>query len=186
MGSPAAVKLGPGLLYVAPIGTTEPTTGSGALPSAWVALGYTEEGSEVTFDMTFEDVDVAEELDSVKTVATGRATSVKFALAEMCARNLSTAFNGGTISSPSSGFVTFDPPDLGEETRLMIVWQADDNQERWLFRRCLQVGSVTIARKKAPDKATIPCEFKTEIPPDGSKPFRVWITADLDYDDPHS
>lgn len=186
MGTPAAVKLGPGLLYVAPIGTTEPTTGSGALPSAWVALGYTEDGSEVTFDMSFEDVEVAEELDSVKTVAVGRTTAVKFALAELCARNLSVAFNGGTISSPSSGFVTFDPPDLGEETRLMIVWQADDNEERWLFRRCLQVGSVTIARKKAPDKATIPCEFKTEIPTDGAKPFRAWIASSLDYDDPHS
>jgi hypothetical protein len=186
MGSPAAVKLGPGLLYVAPIGTTEPTTGSGALPSAWVALGYTEDGSEVTFEMSFEEVEVAEELDPVKVVATGRMTSIKFELAEMCARNLSVAFNGGTISGPASGFVTFEPPDLGDETRLMIVWQADDDQERWLFRRCLQVGSVTIARKKAPSKATIPAEFKTEIPPDGSTPFKVWITDALSYDDPHT
>lgn len=185
MGTPAAVKLGPGLLYVAPIGTTEPTTLTGALPSAWVALGYTEEGSEITFEMSFEDVPVAEELDPVKVVATGRMTTVQFELAQLTARNLSVAFNGGTITGPTGGYVTFDPPDLGEEERLMLVWQADDNEERWLFRRVLQVGSVTIARRKAPDKATIPCEFKCEIPTDGSGIFKVWVTDDLDYDEVH-
>lgn len=185
MGSPSAVKLGPGLLYVAPIGTTEPSTVSGALPSAWIALGYTEQGSEITFDMTFEDVSVAEELDPVKVVATGRMTSVKFELAQLTARNLSVAFNGGTITSPSGGSVTFTPPDLGDEQRLMLVWQSDDDAERWLFRRCLQVGSVTIARRKAPDKATIPCEFKTEIPANGDPIFKVWVDSTLDYNDPH-
>lgn len=185
MGTPAAVKLGPGLLYVAAIGTTEPTTVSGALPSAWVALGYTDDGSEITFDMTFEDVPVAEELDPVKVVATGRMASAKFNLAQMTARNLSVAFNGGTITGPTGGSVTFEPPDLGEEERLMLIWQADDNAERWLFRRVLQVGSVTMARKKAPDKATIPCEFRTEIPTDGSAIFKVWMDAALDYDDVH-
>lgn len=181
MGTPAAVKIGPGLLYIAPIGTTEPTTGSGALPSAWVALGYTEEGSTITFDMTFEDVDVAEELDPVKVVATGRMSSVKFSLAELTARNLHTAFNGGSVGSPSAGFVTYEPPDLGAETRTMLLWQADDNAERWLFRRCLQVGTVEIPRRKAPDKAVIPCEFRTEVPTDGSAIFKAWIDSSLPY-----
>lgn len=181
MGTPAAVKLGPGLLYVAPIGTTEPTSGSSVLPSAWIALGYTEEGSTITFDMTFEDVPVAEELDPVKVVATGRMASVKFSLAEITARNLKTAFNGGTIVAPSLGFVTFEPPDLGAETRTMLVWQADDNAERWLFRRMLQVGTIEIPRKKAPDKALIPAEFRCEIPTDGSAIFKAWIDASLPY-----
>lgn len=185
MGTPAAVKLGPGLLYVAPIGTTEPTTVSGALPSAWIALGYTDKGSEITFSMSFDDVMVAEELDPVKVVATGRSTSVKFELAEMTARNLSVAFNGGTITSPSGGSVTFEPPDLGQEQRVMLVWQSDDNAERWMFRRCLQVGNVTVARRKAPDKATIPCEFKTEIPTDGSAIFKVWVDSSLAHNDVH-
>lgn len=185
MGTPAAVKLGPGHLYVAAIGTTEPSSLTGALPSAWVDLGYTEEGSEIGFEMTFEDVNVAEELDPVKVVATARSASIKFDLAQLTARNLSVAFNGGTITGPTGGYVTFDPPDLGEEERLMIVWQADDNEERWLFRRVLQVGSVNIARRKAPDKATVPCEFRTEIPTNGSGIFKVWVIDDLDYNDVH-
>lgn len=187
MGSPAAVKLGPGHLWVAPIGTTEPSNVSGTLPSAnWVDLGYTEAGSEIGFAMTFEDVNVAEELDPILTTATARVTSIKFALAQLTARNLSVAFNGGTIDTPSGGSVTFEPPDLGEEERLMIVWDSDDAEERWLFRKCVQVGSVTIARAKAPAKATVPCEFKAEKPTNGSTPFKVWVTDDLDYDDPHS
>ena len=181
MGTPAGVKIGPGLLYMAPIGTAEPTTGSGALPSAWIPLGYTDEGSEFTFETTFEDVNVAEELDPVKIVATGRMTSVKFSLAEITARNLQAAMNGGAIGAPAGGFVAFEPPDLGQEVRKMIVWQADDNEERWLLRRVLQVGSIVIPRKKAPAKAVIPAEFRTEVPTDGSPIFKAWINSALPF-----
>lgn len=181
MGTPAGVKVGPGLLYIAPIGTTEPSDVSGALPSAWTAVGYTEEGSTFKFETKFEDVEVAEELDPVKIVATGRMSSVEFKMAEINARNVSKAFNGGTIGTPTGGSVTFEPPDLGAETRVMLVWQSDDNQERWLLRRVLQTGAVEIARKKAPDKSVIPVEFKCEIPTDGSTIFKAWITSALAY-----
>jgi hypothetical protein len=181
MGTPAAVKVGPGLLYIAPIGTTEPTAGSGALPSAWVAVGYTETGSEFDFTTSYSDIDVAEELDPIRIVATGRVVSVKFSMAEISARNISKALNGGTISSPSSGFVTFEPPALGAETRVMLCWQSDDAQEQWLFRRCLSTASVNIAHAKAPAKSLIPVEFRCEIPTDGSKSFKAWITSALAY-----
>lgn len=181
MGTPAAVKVGPGLLYIAPIGTTEPTSLTGALPSAWVAVGYTDDGSEFTFQTNFADVEVAEELDPIKTVATGRMTSVKFAMAEVTASNLKKAFNGGTISGPTGGYVTFEPPDLGDETPVMIVWQADDDQERWLFRKVLQVGSVTMARKKAPNKATIAVEFKCQVPDNGDAVYKAWVSSALSY-----
>lgn len=181
MGTPAAVKVGPGLLYIAPIGTAEPTTGSGALPSAWVAVGYTEAGSEFDFTTTYADIDVAEELDPIRVMATGRVVSVKFEAAEITARNISKALNGGTITSPSAGFVTFEPPALGAEVRVMLAWQSDDAQEQWLFRRCLSVGAVNVAHKKAPDKSTLPMEFRCEIPTDGSKSFKAWITSALNY-----
>lgn len=181
MGTPAAVKVGPGLLYIAPLGTAEPTTGSGALPSAWVAVGYTEAGSEFDFNTTYADIDVAEELDPIRIVATGRISSVKFSMAEITARNISKALNGGTISSPLAGFVTFEPPALGAEVRVMLCWQSDDAQEQWLFRRCLSTASVNIAHAKAPAKSQIPVEFRTEIPTDGSKPFKAWISSALNY-----
>lgn len=177
MGTPSNVKLGPGLLYVAAIGTTEPTTGSGALPSAWTAIGYTEEGTAIGVEQTFSDVEVAEELDPVKTVQTGRMTSVKFDMAELTAANLKRALNGGTISAPSMGFVTFEPADLGSETRIMLIWASDDHEELWLFRRVLQVGNIEIPRRKAPAKAKIPVEFKCEIPSNGDPIFKAWFAT---------
>ncbi len=99
MGTPAAVKVGPGLLYVAPIGTTEPTTGSAALPSAWVAIGYTDNGSMFNSELSFEEIEVEEELDPIRTTATKRVTTVDFEMAEINATHLAIAFNGGTRSN---------------------------------------------------------------------------------------
>jgi hypothetical protein len=186
VGTPAAVKVGPGLIYVAPIGTSEPTTVSAALPSAWTAIGYTESGSTFSSTTTFDDIEVAEELDPIRTVASKRITTFKFEMAEINAQNWSVAFNGGTIGSPTSGYVTFEPPALGAEQRLMLVWSSDDAQERLLCRRVLQVGSVETARQKSPNKALIPAEFRLEVPLDGSKIFKLWEPSALATDDAHT
>lgn len=187
VGDPLAVKVGPGLLYVAPIGTTEPTTGSGTLPSAnWIPIGYTDEGSEFTFDRTAEDIVVAEELSPVRVIVTGEAISVTFAAAEMTAQNMNIAMNGGTIGTPTSGFVTFEPPALGAEERLMLVWDSAEADERWLFRRVFQVGSIAIPRRKGVAKAVVPMEFRAELPGGGLTNFIAWLDASLNIDDPHS
>jgi hypothetical protein len=185
VGTPAAVKVGPGLLYVAAIGTTEPTSGSAALPSAWVAVGYTDNGSMFNSDTTYEDIEVEEELEPIRTTATKRVTTIEFEMAEINAKNLAIAYNGGTIGSPSAGFVTFEPPALGTENRLMMVWQSDDHQEQLLCRKVIQAGAVGIPRRKAPDKAVIPVSFRLEVPSDGSKPFKFWEPSALAYTDPH-
>lgn len=183
--TPAAVQVGPGVLYVAPIGTTEPTTGSGSLPSAWIGLGYTDQGSEFSFARTSENIEVAEELSPVRIIVTGEVDTVTFALAEMTAKNLAVAFNGGTISSPSAGFVEFEPPALGAEERLMLLWQSAANDERWLFRRVLQTGTLAIPRRKGSAKAVIPCTFTCEIPTNNDTNFIAWIAASLPATDPH-
>lgn len=168
-GDPTAVRVGPGKLYIAPIGSSEPTDLETPWDEAWVPLGYTDEGSSITFDNTFEDVMVAEELEAILTLQTARQINVTFALAEITAANMQRAFNGGTIQT-SDGVITYEPPDAGDYTPVMLGWEADDGLERLVFRRCVQVGSVEIARRKAPDKATIPVEFRANKP-DGAKSF---------------
>ncbi len=66
----------------------------------------------------------------------------------------------------------------------MLCWQSDDHQEQLLARRVLQVGSVGMARRKAPDKTVIPVSFKLEIPLDGSKSFKFWEPSALSYASP--
>lgn len=180
LGSPlkTAVKLGPGLLYIAAIGTTEPTTLTGALPAAWVALGYTEDGHSTSITVTQEPVFVAEEIDPIRQVKTQRSVTLELQMAEITARNLQLAMNGGTISSPTGGYVTFTPPTTAAaQVAVMIVWQADDNQERWLWRECYAGGDIAIPRRKAADsasKAVIPITFDC-VKPAGAEPFHVWF-----------
>lgn len=163
MGNPLAVRVGPGILKIAPIGTTEPTDLSAAWNAAWIDMGYTDTGSSFVFEATFEDVVVAEEYDPIATLQTTRTITVNFALAELTAENLSRAMNGGTVDT-SAGVVKFEPPAAGDYTPVMLGWEADDGMERWVFRKAVQVGSVEIARRKAPDKATIPMSFRCSKP----------------------
>lgn len=181
----AAVKIGPGLIYVAPIGTAEPTSGSAALPSAWVAIGYTESGHTFTSETTVAPVEVAEVLPPILYSATTRATKLECQLAEINAQNFAVAFNGGTIGSPAGGQVTFEPPSLGQEQRLMLMWQSDDGQEALLLRKVLCSGAVAIARQKAPNKALIPVTFQCELPTNGDPEYQWWEPSALSHTDPH-
>src|SRR5688572_1497946 len=103
-GDPVQVRVGPGWLFIAALGSTEPDDLTTAWGAAWVQIGYTDDGSSFVFDQTFEDVPVAEEYDPVATLQTARQITVNFAAAELTAENLQTAFNGGDIMS-SGGLV---------------------------------------------------------------------------------
>lgn len=174
-GTADAISLGPGTLYVAALGSTEPTDLATAWPVAWTSLGYTNEGSEFSYELSTGPVEVAEELDPLKIVAEGREIKVSFALAEVTATNLKRAMNGGTITS-GTGIVTFEPPDLGTEVRTMLGFQSEDNQERWVWRQCFQTGAVGMERRKGTDKTTIPAEFTVEKPAN-ARPFKAIMAA---------
>lgn len=166
------IQVGPGLLYAAAVGSSEPATLIDAWPAAWHPIGYTTEGSTQGLEQEFEDIVVAEELEPVATVQTSRTATVSFDAAEFTARNLQLALNGGTIT-PGSGFVDFEPPDAGEVTEVAIGWDAGNGGGRVIWRRCINVGSAEIAHRKAPDLASIAMEFRALIPENGSKPWKA-------------
>jgi hypothetical protein len=174
-----AVKLGPGLLYIAPLGTTEPTSLTGALAAGFVALGYTEEGHQTTIETTRERIYVAEELDPIRTVKTNRTVTLEMQLAQITARNLQIALNGGTIGSPTGGYVLFTPPATTDaDVGATLVWQADDGQERWLFREAYVMGAIQVPRRKSPTKSVIPVTFDC-VKPAATQPFAVWFAQGM-------
>lgn len=177
-GDPTNVRVGPGWLWLAPIGSLEPADLIADFSPEWTQIGYTQEGSNFVFDDTWEDVDVAEELEPIDVLQTARRITVNFAAAEMTAENLEYAFNGGTVTT-SSGLTTFEPPELGDVTRVMLGWEHADGLERWIFRRCTQIGSVDIARRKAPAKATIPMSFRA-VKPESATSFKVYFDSNYD------
>jgi len=183
---PKTISLGPGLLYWAPAGTADPTTAvtgsiiSDTLPVAWKQIGYTENGSEFSYELSSDDVVVAEVLDAISHKTTGRSGSVAFEMAEVTVKNLVLALNGGTVTNTGTGATalwTYEPPNIGSEVRVALIWQSEDNTERWIFRQVFQTGSVTVGRRRGADKATVPVTFSLEVPT-GARPFKVWMATD--------
>lgn len=165
-GTTGAISLGPGILYIAPLGTAEPvdlTTSWTTVDPAWAQIGYTDDGSQLNYSIDTDKVEVAEELDPIKTAVNSREVKVAFSMAELTATNLKRALNGGTITT-GTGIVTFEPPDLGTEIRSMIGFQSEDGQERWVYRQCFSNGEVTIERRKGNNKSVIATEFELEKP----------------------
>lgn len=167
---PAAKRVGPGKLYIAPLESTLPTDLATAWDAAWVELGYTEEGHEFEIAPTFEDLEVAESLEPLDTFETTRLLNVRFTARQYTARNLQIAQNGGTIVT-GTGIVTFEPPETGDRTAVMIGWEADDNLQRKVWKQCIQTGSVTTAARKAPTAQSVPMDFRVLVPDDGSIPW---------------
>lgn len=184
----AAVRFGkPGKLYIANMTqagtpTAEPAAMNDAWPDGWVCLGYTDEGSVFNYELSTDNVEVAEELDPIARVTTGRDASVEFALAEMTYRNLTLAFNGGVIEGTDVEW-EFEPPELGTEQRVMLGWDASfdplTNDLRMIFRRCLQGGSIGMENRKGTTKQTITSNFQLEKPLDGKPLLKIMGSAAL-------
>ena len=167
---------GPGYLFMAPLGSTLPTDLTTAWDAAWVPLGYTAEGSTFSIEPNFESITVAEELEEIDVVETGRIYTINYALAQITAANLQAAQNGGTITT-GTGIVTYTPPVPGDVTHRMLGWESVAGDERIAWKKCVQTGNVSIARQKAPNMATIPQTWRAVKPDDASEPY-VWIMED--------
>lgn len=180
------VKVGPGSLYAAPLGTTEPTAVTGAWPANWVALGYTDAGSTFALNPSVAAVTVEEEYWPVKNVVTGYAGTLTFALAEQTAQNLRLALNGGigagavaaTQGTNADGSIWVEPPAIGAEVRVMLGWDAlgassigNDPFGRLIVRQAFQTGTLSVQRRKGNNKSVYACSFNLEKPA-GVQPFR--------------
>lgn len=174
-GTTGNVHLGPGRLWVAALGTSEPTSCSAALDAAFRAVGYTEQGSAFSTNLTNNEVLVEEEIDPILYVLSKRANTLAFVMAETTRRNLALAVGAGAAAVNDA--TAFEPPDPGLEVAVMIVWDSDDTpsaaNRRYLFRQAKAGGTITIPRRKAPNKATIAVTYDLEKP-SGSAPWKVF------------
>jgi hypothetical protein len=169
------VRVGPGKLYWGAVGSTEPATLVTTWAVAWTDLGYTLEGSSFTISPSFEEVEVAEEIDPIDIQATGRDLIVAFALAQLTAENLQLAMNGGTVTT-GTGEKTIEPAaSTAVPTYTALGWRSTDAREQFVWRRCLQTGDIEIARRRAPDKAVIPVSFRVLLPTTGA-PFAYKVS----------
>lgn len=176
-GTPANVQLGPGRLYMAPIGTAEPASASAALPSAWIAIGYTEDGTTFSVEITSEPIEVAEEYDPIFYVTTRRVNSLAVQMAEMTRRRLALSIGSGIVADDATAL---EPVNPGAEVKVMFVWDSNEDpttgspgNRRWIFRQCSFAGTIEVKRQKAPNKALLPITVNVEKPT-GLAPFKVF------------
>jgi len=166
-----------GYLFWAPLATSIPTNTVAASAftdvwtAPWVSLGATEDGSNFEYDLNVEAISVAEFLDPIKYVTTGRSGSFAFNLASYTMTNLSKAINGAAPTVVSGSGATLlsrvRPPVPGTEIRAMLGWESLDNTVRAVFYQTLNSGKIATAYKKAPSYAVIPCTFNFEMPTSG-------------------
>lgn len=175
-----ALRVGPGELRWAPLGSPIPADLDTPWDAAWSGLGYTEDGHEMERAGTFEERRVAEELLALATYQTEATGNMRFALAQINTDNLQLMFGGGSVAAPGAdGSVVYTPPAAGEFTDIMLGWEADDTPhplERIVFTRVTQVGAVTVPRRRAPQAANLPLDFKMGVPDGGGPPLH-WILA---------
>jgi len=177
-----ALAFGAGRLYYSSLGTGLPSStvvGSVFTDTTWTGwslLGVTKEGHEFSYDIDTDTVSAAEYLDPLITVTTGRTVGMTFELMQVHATNLKRALNGGTLSTSGSGTTllsTYTPPTIGTEVRCQIGWQAEADDERIIALQAFQIGSLSIARRKGADNATLPLQFRFEPDTNGT-PFTYY------------
>ena len=180
----------PGILWIAPLGTAEPTPVSAAgkftdtLAAAWLLLGPTSEGSSFSDSVNTDTITVAEFLNPVKNVVTGRESKLSFALASWTLSNYRRAINGGVAAIAPQGtsgseVTSLEPPVEGSETRAMLIWESTDSSLRLLGRQTFQTGEVASDFKPGADKALIPCEYHFEQPATALRPWKMWAAGTL-------
>lgn len=173
-----------GYLFHGDLGSSLPTntvagsvfTDDWSVLAGWRLLGITKEGSEFSYAVETDNITAAEYFDPLSVVTTGRTVQMKFELQIINMTTIRRMLNGGTLSTTGSGATllsSYTPPAPGGELRCMIGWESQDNTERLVFEQAFQTGTLTIARKKGAENATLPVEFTAEIPASGF-PYRHW------------
>lgn len=162
-GNAEQVRVGPGRLYVAPFETALPTTLGETLNAAFVEVGFTTEGSELTYSQESDGVEVAERLRPIKTIITGVTMEFEFTMAQFNPQNLALATNADDDAiSETADEVVFTWPKSGGTARVSIVWQSDDDLERLVLAKCFAGGDISIPRRKGVEPAAVGVTFTVE------------------------
>jgi hypothetical protein len=183
---PALVARGPGYLFRAVLGSAVPTNTviggvfTDAWPAAWIPVGATRDGSQFNYELTTEDVVVAEYLDPLATDETGRNIGVGFDLANITDKSYLLAMGGGSSSTVSGSGATLltkvSPPAVGGSTATMIGWESQDYTQRVVYYVCKQSGNIQWSNTKTPNYQSFPLTFKVNQPTSGN-PFDIWIAG---------
>lgn len=184
----------PGSLWAAPIGTVEPTSVTGAMPTGWLSLGYTEAGSTFTETPSVAAITPEEEYYPIRNVVTAITAEMTFNLMEPTQRNWQLALNNGILApgtaqssgTNADGSYWVEPAVIGTELRVMLAWDSFTNGTttgtvggRLVIRQCFNTGTIAVPRRKGTNVASLQgLKFSAEKP-SGVQPFRMITPASM-------
>lgn len=159
---PSEIIVAPsGTVFVAPLGTAEPTTEATALNAAFKPLGLIEPaGATFTDGTTKGYVDAWQRFQHVKTLILSKDTQVSFGLLQWNNATLRLAF-GGVVTQPTTGHFKFEPGDPadGADERCMILgWSDETSDYRLVMPRVTLAAAVNTSFVRSA-AATLPMTF---------------------------
>lgn len=165
-------------MYLAPVGTTEPTDLSTPMASPWSPVGlFTGDSLSFSTEPQFEEVTSHQSDYPVRRFQTGDSATVSVDLQEWDEDNLVAVFGGGAVTEPSPGVFKYTAPTLGSRSEVAVTIEAIDGTKkyRWVFPRCLQIEGVDISLNKT-QEARLPLRLAV-LGGDATAPF-YFLTND--------
>lgn len=191
MGDVANIVVGPGELYLAPVGTTPPDENLNTLVwSGWTNMGYTDGGVEVEYTPEVADHFVDQETGPVKSTLTSEQFIVRAPLAESTLDNLNKAISASGLSSEAAGGSQTGKDILvvgsGPLTEWALGFEAEspesqaDGTQGWrllIVWRVLSVSAIGQAYRKG-EKTLFNSEFRAQVESSKSKGERMFRLVD--------
>lgn len=170
-----------GKVRIAPVGTTQPTTPTGAPVAAWVDLGYTnEDGVTFTDTKEIEDILAWQSFYAVRKIVTGKEATLAFVLEQWNEASVPLAFGGGAVTQPTPGVWKYVPPDPStiDYRAMMIDWIDGSKNYRLIMPKGLVTEAVEVNLVRT-GGAFLPITFSA-VPATGSDPY-ILLTDDIAF-----
>ena len=150
---------GPGLIYIAPLGSTLPTlTYPLVWPAGWFQVGYTDAGVDVIYTPTIKEIYVDEEAAVVGDILEKEKFVVQAHLAELSLTNMSAAISASTYV-PATPQITFGSQAL-QYIMLGVVGPAPDTYNNRVILCQKAITTVAVSMKiTRKDKQVLPVSW---------------------------
>jgi hypothetical protein len=151
---------GPGLIYIAPIGSALPTlTAPLIFPAGWFAVGYTDAGVDVVYTPTIKEIYVDEEAAVVGDILEKEKFVIQAHLAEVNLPNLNAAIAASTYVPGATPQITFGSQAL-VYVMVAVVGPAPDTFTNRVILCQKAITTVAVAMKiTRKDKQVIPVSW---------------------------
>jgi hypothetical protein len=169
-----------GEIYVAPEGTTLPTSVLSSLNGSFEEIGYTsEDGVTLNRSQTIEDIRVWQSRYPARRIVTDEVLSAGFAMRQWNRTTTELAL-GGEVSSLGGGVFKLTPlpaDDAIDVRALVIDWHDGDKDYRLVVPRVVvsETGDIPIARNVASD---LPVTLSVLAEEGGGSPWLIYTNDD--------